>query len=165
MAINDPRCTTVYQMWNTWNIQATETREHILAWTSVVARGAPGGKLRHLVIHCHGSPGSMMLGQGFDLTTVGQFSALRDCVNVIWLHVCSVGGAGTGNADGIKFCSAMAKAARCVVVASENLQYHLKDHTYPPDQMDAFEGLLHIWDPNGNLFFSWNMGDWASNKE
>jgi hypothetical protein len=106
-----------------------------------------------------------MLGEGFDLSNVYLFSMLRGCVNAIWLHVCSVGGTGTGKADGIRFCSEMAKAAGCCVVGSENLQYHLQDHTYPPNQMDAFEGLLHIWDPNGNLFFTQNWGDWASNKE
>jgi hypothetical protein len=41
MAINDPRCTTRYQMWNTWNIQATETRGYIVGWTSTIAGGRP----------------------------------------------------------------------------------------------------------------------------
>src|SRR5262249_42312409 len=95
MAINDPRCNTRYQMWNTWNIQATEPREHLLGWTGVVANGAPGGKLKNLVIHCHGSPGAMALGQGFDRSNVEMFSTLRGKVNVIWLHVCLVARIGT----------------------------------------------------------------------
>jgi hypothetical protein len=44
-------------MWNTWDIDGTQTIEHIVAWVATVASGAPGGKLKNLVFQCHGTPG------------------------------------------------------------------------------------------------------------
>src|SRR5271168_1441330 len=110
MAINDPRCATRYQMDNTWDIRAIEPRAHILGWTATVAGGMPGGKLKNLVIHCHGQPGQMMLGEGFDRSNVALFSALSGKVEKIWLHVCSIAAIGTpgGPTDGNLFVSAMA---------------------------------------------------------
>ena len=43
-----------YRMWNTWEIGASETADHIIDWTASVASGAPDGYLRVLVINCHG---------------------------------------------------------------------------------------------------------------
>ncbi|WP_128562752.1 hypothetical protein [Methylobacterium crusticola] len=171
MAINDPRCDTKYQAWNTWYIQATETREHILEWTRKVAVDAPGGKLKNLIIHCHGSPGRMMLGQGFDRSNVGMFTKFNEggtpVVEKIWLHVCEIAKIGTagGASDGNLFCSALAKSANCYVVASNLVQSHKGSHTYPPDQIDSFEGLVMSYGPEGNVTWSSRYGDWNSNKE
>jgi len=45
MAVNDKRVSgggscRRFQMWNTWDIGAAETREHIIDWVATVARRA-----------------------------------------------------------------------------------------------------------------------------
>jgi len=93
MALNDPRVkgsgsVRRYQMWNTWNIQHNESRQHIINWVAQVARNAPGGKLKNLVLSCHGLPGYLQLGQGFNRTQINIFAGWRGLIEKIWLPNC-----------------------------------------------------------------------------
>lgn len=57
MVINPADFSERYQMWNSWNeVSSSETCEKIIKWTANVARRAPRGTLRNLVINSHGSP-------------------------------------------------------------------------------------------------------------
>lgn len=137
MAVNDPRVSAAtfmrrFQMWNSWDIAAGESRQHIVDWVAAVARGAPGGKLKNLVLSCHGLPAYLVLGQGFDMTNLPMFAAWRGLVDKIWLPNCRVAeiptpvGQTTLNSqyptmrtgDGNMFCSGLAKTVNCYVVAS-----------------------------------------------
>ena len=91
MAINSADIGARYQMWNTWSFVAeTETREKIIKWVATVAKGAPGGKLKNLVINSHGTPAHIGIGQGFGKGDVKLFSRWAGLVDKIWLSVCSV---------------------------------------------------------------------------
>jgi hypothetical protein len=107
MAINSVDFSCRYQMWNTWDgITSAEPREHIIAWTAAVARGAPGGKLKNLVINSHGSPAHLIIGQGFDRSNVRLFQDWAGLIDKIWLNACSIGlVSGTRAADGNISCT------------------------------------------------------------
>ncbi|MFK5950048.1 MAG: DUF4347 domain-containing protein [Methylococcales bacterium] len=164
MAINDPRVRTGpsvlqvrrYQMENTWDIATTESRQHIINWVVNVAHGTTNGKLKNLVLSCHGNPGQLQLGQGFDISQVALFSAWRGLIEKIWLPDCLVARGSDGNA----FCSSMARQAQCYVVAPTESQCD-EFTTMPYDQLTSFEGLVLCYGPNGNI--SWqgrNMSSW-----
>jgi hypothetical protein len=172
MAVNDPRVrggssVRRYRMWNTWDISATESRQHIVNWVATVVRGADGGKLRNLVLSCHGLPGVLQLGEGFNSTHLALFASWRGLVEKVWLPNCLVARIpdaamqarmdrdypGTGVSDGNVFCSGLAKQVRCYVVAATELQCE-SPVTLPVDQMTSFEGLVLSYGPDGNVTWS-----------
>jgi hypothetical protein len=175
MALNDPRVAGSgsvrrYQMWNTWNILENESREHIISWVAHVARGATGGKLKNLVLSCHGLPGYLQLGKGFNSTHLALFFEWRGLVEKIWLPNCLVARIpdatmrtqmdrdypGWGMSDGNVFCSALAHQVHCYVVAATESQLD-RPVTVPMDMMTSFEGLVLSYGPNGNVtWFSRN---------
>lgn len=169
MALNDPRVSTDghmrrYQMENTWDIQANETREHIIEWVATVARGATGRKLKNLVLGCHGLPGYIQLGAGFNTTHIGLFRNWRGLIEKIWLPNCLVARIpdaamqtqldhdypGLGASDGNVFCSHLAKEVQCYVVASTEIQVSTRNNV-PLDMMTSFEGLVLSYGPEGNI--------------
>lgn len=172
MALNDPRVsvgTAVrrFQMENTWDIQANETRQHIIEWVATVARGARGGKLKNLVLSCHGLPGYLQLGEGFNRTHLALFKDWRGLIEKIWLPNCLVARIpdtamqtqqehdypGWGTSDGNVFCSNLAKQVQCYVVAATELQIEAMA-TVPADMMTSFEGLVLSYGPAGNVTWS-----------
>ncbi len=172
MAVNDPRVRNNgsvrrYQMWNTWDIQQNESRHHIISWVSQVARGAPGGRLKNLVLSCHGLPGYLQLGEGFSMAHMALFSGWRGLVEKIWLPNCLVARIpdakmqkemdvkfpGMGVSDGNVFCSSLAQKVECYVVAATELQRELPI-TVPMDMMTSFEGLVLSYGPGGNITWS-----------
>lgn len=158
MAVNDPRVrsgTAVrrFQMWNTWDIAETENRQHIIDWVANVARGATGGKLKNLVLSCHGAPAYLQLGEGFGSTHIALFAGWRGLIEKIWLPNCSVAFIGSGGSDGNVFCSNLAKQVRCYVVASTETQCEVFANV-PYDQMTSFEGLVLCYGPKGNVTWS-----------
>lgn len=158
MGLNDERAPARVAMWNTWDVNQTETREHIVAWVAEVARRAPGRKLKHLVFSCHGNASYLQMGQGFDRTHARLFRAWAGLVEKIWFRACliariqSPGAPTTG--DGNLFCSEIARAARCYVVASTELQTEYADRRLPYGQLDTFEGLVLSYSPGGDVSWS-----------
>lgn len=173
MAVNDMRVSggssyRRFQMWNTWDIDATETREHIVGWVASVARGADGGKLKHLVLSCHGSPGQLQLGQGFDNSHVALFARWRGLIEKIWLPNCRVAripdASMPGATDGNVFCSNLAKTVQCYVVASTEFQCEYPTDI-PRDMMTSFEGLILSYGPGGNVTWSSrNPSTWTNSS-
>jgi len=164
MAVNDPRVRTGptasqvrrYQMEKTWDIATTESRQHIINGVKNIAQNAANGKLKNLVLSCHGNPGYLQLGQGFDVSHVTLFSSWQGLVEKIWLPDCLV----ASGAEGNNFCSGMARQAQCYVVAPTEVQCDVFT-TMPYDQLTSFEGLVLCYGPNGNI--SWqdrNMSTW-----
>lgn len=169
MGLNDPRHHLNVQMWNTWYVTQTENRQHMINWVASVARGAPGGKLKNVVFSCHGSPSFVQLGEGFDRRHAALFRAWSGLVEKIWFRACQValiqtpGSPATG--DGNLFCSDVAKAANCYVVASTETQW-TPPQTLPYGKLDTFEGLVLSYGPGGDVTWSNRYGsNWESNRE
>lgn len=171
MAVNDPRrCTNDgnklrFQMWNTWDIQPGETRGHIVEWVAHVADSAPGGKLKHLVLNCHGAPGYLQLGQGFCIHQLPLLEPWKTKIEKIWLIACEVAripeGA-SGGSDGNLFCSELAKRVKCYVVASTETQCDITT-TQPIDMVTSLEGLVLSYGPAGNITWrSRNPSSWTN---
>jgi hypothetical protein len=155
MALNDTRDYAPAQMWNSWYIKSTDIREHIVDWTATVARGASGGKLKNIVICCHGNAGYLQLGAGFDRSHADLFKPWAGLVDKIWIRACKFAFIQTPGApttgDGNLFCSALAKAAQCYVVASTELQYTVNQSALPFGKLDGYEGLVLSYGPQGNV--------------
>lgn len=147
-------------MWNTWEVDKKQTREHIVEWVSVVAKGAPGRKLKNLIINCHGSPGFVGIGQGFGATNLGLFKQWTGLVHKIWFVACNVAQIPAGHA----FCSTLAQNAKCYVYASTAQQRNRGG--YKTGQMPTFEGLCLSYGPKGDITWSHRYSeDWSDNKE
>jgi hypothetical protein len=166
MAINDPRVAGAaptgggpaprrrFQMWNTWDIQTDEKREHIIGWVAKVAGDAQGGRLRHLVLSGHGAPATLDIGEGFSRSHLPLFDRWRGLVDKIWLPNCTVAFIGdTPERDGNLFCSDLAKRIGGYVVAATELQCEFP-RDVPPDMMTSFEGLVLSYGPAGNVTWS-----------
>lgn len=164
MGLNDSRSTNKVQMWNTWDVRTTEKVEHMLGWIATVARGASGGKIKNLVFRCHGAPAFLQCGAGIGRPDTGKFSILRNLVEKIWFSACLVGyitpptgggGApGPASGDGNMFCSEIAKAAKCYVVASTELQVIGVNRVLPYGCLDTYEGLVLSYSPDGSVSWS-----------
>lgn len=174
MAVNDPRVSggtppvvRRFRMWNTWDIQASEGRAHIIDWVASVARGAPGGKLKNVVLSGHGLPGFLQVGEGFNRSHLPLFERWRNLVEKLWLPNCLVARIpdaamqtqldhdypGWGTSDGNMFCSAIAKAINGYVVAATETQCETLE-AYPVDMMSSFEGLVLSYGPSGAVTWS-----------
>jgi hypothetical protein len=155
MGLNDSRAPATVQMWNTWKIAPTDTPDHITDWVAKVARSAPGGKLKHVVFSCHGNRSYLQMGQGIDRSHTKLFSRWAGIVEKIWFRACLVGSVQSPGTpiigDGNLFCSEIAKAARCYVVASTELQAELKGRVLPFGHLDTFEGLVISYGPSGKV--------------
>lgn len=173
MGINDARAPVYVQMWNTWRVAAADTPQHIVDWTRQVALGAPGGKLKEIVISCHGAPGFLQLGTGIGLAQVPLFQAWRGLVEKVWIRACLVGrivgadtpGQGDGafisalslSGDGHRFCSELARALQCYLVVGTELQTSGRYSTTTPvpyGQLDTYEGLVLSYHADGRVGWS-----------
>jgi len=164
VAINDPRVRRRFQMWRTWDITVNETREHIINRIVQVAAEVPGGKLRHVVFSCHGLPGFLLLGQGFNRRYLPMFEAWAGKVEKLWLPSCLIANIPTAarlaqyNADnpgwdisdGNVFCAELARRAHTYVVAATEDQCEFP-RDVPLDRMTRFEGLAVCYDPRGRI--------------
>lgn len=164
MALNDSRLDVIVQMKVTKTILPGETVSQVLGYVVNEAKGQPNGKLKNLILNCHGKPGELKMGVGVDRNLTDRFSVLapegKPLVGVIYLRSCLVAqidGAGS-QTDGNLFCSEIAKYAKCMVVAStavQSTQYtNSQQGPLPFGMLDKFEGTTLLYGPEGNVMRS-----------
>jgi len=179
MALNSTEISwSKIKMWNTWEVDRSQTKQHIVEWVATVASGAPGGKLKNVVINCHGLPGWVGIGQGFNVHDLGLFHDWAGKVDKIWFVACLVARIpdsnyqatlntrypGFGAGDGNVFCSTLAQNAHCYVYAATEEQRNRGG--YSVGQMPTFEGLCLSYGPQGNVTWSHRYdSNWESNRE
>jgi hypothetical protein len=148
-----------YAMYNSWFLKADEDMQHIADWTTSVAQGAPGGRLRCLIFNCHGSCGSAKLSNNARLneSVAGKFAQMKGRVNHIIIVACTVIGANAGsNATfwsdpGVKLCYALARNTGARVYASNEYQsVNLFGTLFGgTGDIDEFEGSILHMTPSG----------------
>jgi hypothetical protein len=152
---------------NTRDIQPNASRQHIIEWVAAVARKAPEGRLRDLVLNCSTLPAFLQLGEGFDGSHLPLFMAWRGLIDKIWLPDYRIAripepamqgqslpdhpGCKTG--DGNLFCSGLARNVHCHVVVPTESQCDLFD-SYPAGAISGFEGLVLSYGPDGYVTWS-----------
>ena len=155
LVFNDLRATAYYQMQFTRNVENTDTLEWITSTGVACARQTPEGKLRNVVLNCHGNAAWMLLGEGVSRLNTWMFQRWEGLVDTIWTTGCKVAAIDTGvrghYGDGNLFCCEIAKFAQCTVVAGTQNQSMRKDHVYPYGKLDPFEGLVMIYDKSGSV--------------
>ncbi len=152
-----------YKMWNTYHVPSTHTADHILGWTATVAKGAPGGKLRALVINCHGYTSKKIGGYGLNLGTgirrgdTPLFGRLRGLVDEIYIIACQAarigvptGPGSTVDGDGNLFCCEIAKSSGATVYASTANQSTGLWLGIPFGRIDGWEGQVYRYNPDGS---------------
>jgi hypothetical protein len=166
-----------YKMWNTMQVDKSLTPQHVIESTASVARGAPDGKLKALVINCHGfyadigcnaDGTSCKKGGGFGLS-IGKGGILRkdvqlfgilnpkdgtpliDDIYIVACGIAQISIPGTsGDGDGNLFCCAIAKASGANVYASTAKQSTGWWLSIPYGKIDGFEGKVYMWKPDGS---------------
>ena len=167
MAVNDNRAPVSYQMDSTINIGAgtsiTQIVENILS--NIDQSGT--SRISNLVLCAHGFPGRFQLGTGLNLLTMGPFERIRGKVTRIWFRGCLIariidsqtstqGDAsalqhfGVTEGDGHVFISQFARLTGCYVIAPTEMQGS-RAATYPRGVMDAYEGLVLRYSPQGEI--------------
>jgi hypothetical protein len=170
MALNDwraPKGTKVI-MQITRTVMPDESISSILGSVVSEAKALPDGKMKNLILNCHGTPGSLQMGCGIDRNLTDRFRMLvvdgKPIVDTIYLKACLVAridGPGS-QTDGNLFCCEIAKNAQCKVVASTTEQVR---GWYPLayGQLDRFEGTVLVYGPKGNVLSSYTnplYSDW-----
>jgi hypothetical protein len=126
-------------------------REDIIALIEKNARMAPGGKLNHLVMNCHGSgTGTIQLGTWFDqFNSLNLFKSLKGLVDCIWLQSCNIAGCD-------QLCTTIATSVGCYVVGyvMANPQFRRQ---WKNGEIDLFtRGQPKVYIPNGPTTFDQN---------
>ncbi len=158
-----------YKMWNTRKVKKDEDPVWVMRNVATIARSATGGKLKSLVVNCHGyyavikehkwwfdeRGGGFGLGIGKGITrsnvetVMGEITGL---VDNIWLVACGaaqISQAG-GSGDGNLFCSAMAKKVGCNVYASDAKQSTGLWPYIPYGKIDGYEGKVWKYKSDGS---------------
>jgi hypothetical protein len=164
MALNDTRLDTAFQMWNTRTVRPEDSLANIFDNVVAVAKGAPGGKLKNLVINCHGKPGYLYLGEGMDRVETIIFRALahgeKPLVETIWILACLIARIDKPGdpvrGDGNVFCSEVAQHAKATVIASTATQKSRRI-THPYGLVDEYEGTVLIYNPSGAVAGSYTL--------
>lgn len=126
LAINSPDVPGPdYTMWDTiyaaWGLNAPMLA-YLIRQSVMKSLATWGMPLRNVIINCHGTSGELAVGgKGVHITSkdVPVFSALRTySLGTLWCVACFPALGATGQA----FCSALAQACGCRVVASEDEQ-------------------------------------------
>lgn len=147
-ALNDPRAPAIARMRYTYFVGRTESRRDIIERIVHAASLTPRERLSSVVISCHGSAGHLTLGEGFGTAHASLFSAWRGKVHKVWLRACRVA---ERDAAGGSLPAAIARAARCHVVASTEPQTERPGRRLPYGRLDTFEGWVVSFAPSGRV--------------
>jgi hypothetical protein len=157
-----------YQMRWTRYLAPKATAHDVVSAIRADAYHPPQLGLENVIINSHGGPGVLAVGGNgasdpqIDSSNVGVFARLHDTddVGTIWLVGCEVA-AGTA---GKNFCSALARASGCEVVAGDvdqyvNFGYYLRAYVCRCawGGIDDFEGTAYRFYPDGGYtWYSYN---------
>lgn len=166
-----------FKMWNTWTVEEKSSLAHMIDWVAFVAKTAPGGKLKNVVINCHGFYGigsdtplictkngkigtggfGLAIGAGITGHDCEKFTPWKGLVDHIWITACGVARITTsgaiGQGDGNLFCSALAKSSGAYVYTPVVMQQGVL--FLPFGYIDDYEGLLLRYEPkNGSVDYS-----------
>jgi hypothetical protein len=171
LALNDVRCPGPVFLERSLRIQRDDSRQNIVGAVANYAANAPGGRLKSLVLNCHGLPGYLIMGQGFSHADVQVFQQWRGRVETIWITACEVASrkyaqpqvrrikdAGPCEvSDGFLFCRQIAMNAQSYVVASLDTQ-EAPNRATPKGNLDSFEGTHFCWKPDGSVAWARRFG-------
>jgi hypothetical protein len=166
LALNDIRVAGHIKMSRNIRIRPDDARTSILDAVATVAVGAPGGRLKSLVLNSHGVPGYLIMGEGFWEPHTDLFQRLVGVVDTIWITACRIAsrcgldpGYGLPDTlkgqvgDGFEFCRDIAVNGRCNVVASM-IDQDVPNHKIPPGYIDSYEGTVLCFRPEGSIAWS-----------
>ena len=146
-------------MWKTAELPRGVNATNVVNWIHWGIDHSPESYLHNVIINCHGEPGALLIGGNgsnkLECGNVGVFHSLREkaAVGTIWLVACRMA---ENSAKGYpkwflgpKFCSALAQAAGCDVVAADVKQYVDVLYTvyHPFGTIDDFEGKVYRFSP------------------
>ncbi|WP_157818103.1 hypothetical protein [Candidatus Thiodictyon syntrophicum] len=158
MALNDVAldAATAPRMFNTRIVQKGDEPFWLLTNVKSIAGGAPGGKIRGLVLHCHGVVTSvggpfsgLSLGTGIGIDDLRHFTIIQGLVERIYIDACQAAAGSSGQL----FCKTMARAAKAVVYAADTDQKtNISDYQFlfQGGVIDDFEGQIWRFDKEGN---------------
>jgi hypothetical protein len=156
LAINDDRVDGHIRVQSNVHVYSNDSRQYILNYVVNTARATPGGRLKSLVLNCHGQPGCLIMGEGFWAEHTHLFQAWRGLVDTIWITACRIASRvpeprmPKKSSDGFLFCQQIAMNARCNVVASLHEQV-VPNKAIPEGSIDNFEGRLLCWKHDGTV--------------
>jgi len=153
LSLNDTRTQSIFPQWATEIVRPEATRNSIIQRVVTAAGRAPGGKITNVIIHCHGAPGFLQMGQGFFAQHSHLFEPWREKVGKIWIHACRVAAGEVGD----EMCRAIAATTACTLLVSTYKQYNVVSmpgrpaFRYPSGVLDQFEGTVKHFGPDGSL--------------
>jgi Domain of unknown function (DUF4347) len=143
----------LYQMATTWQMPAGASGSDVAYWIGSAVNQAQDQMLANVVINCHGLAGALYVGgNNSPPMDLAPFSQLRSSeIGMIWLVSCLV----AIGSNGQSFCSQLAVAVGCDVVAADDEQFvegrFLGGKTDVFGAIDDFEGTAYVFSPSGSV--------------
>jgi hypothetical protein len=167
MALNAAAAPGSYEMHNSMTVDTNYDPDALMGWVADVAKGAPGGRLRALVIRSHGACGYIALGNGIKAAQAKAFAKINGLVDDIFVVGCRVAGTekrSRGYVEGMTLCFELAKQSGAFVFASsanqaidEKLRQRGESPPNPPfGYIDDFEKPAFVFHPDGSTKEDWN---------
>lgn len=138
-----------YKMHVSWNLPKGASVHEVA--NLILTAHEYAGDLENVVLNAHGASGKIFAGGtshfAIRRSNVGVFDVARGKIkSTIWIIACEVARGDKGSL----FCSRLAQAAGCNVVAS-TLDQHVEVPTCPFGCVDRYEAPAFRWNPNGQL--------------
>lgn len=130
------------------DINQKQDLRNVLGNVKAIAE-ANGGKIKALVINCHGSPGSLWIGNDrITIYNVNLFSIIQDKFDEIYITACGVAWGFTGTT----FCKQLSRLTNAIIHASMQDQEGEPINVFRKklrNKIDPFEGPVYTHYPDG----------------
>jgi len=168
LALNDIQVPGHFHLSRNVKVHRDDSRENLVNCVAAIAAGAPGGRLKNLVLNCHGAPGYLIMGEEFWAPHTNLFERWAGLIDNIWITACQIASRCPATAyawpdwlknigqpgDGYLFCREIAIRARSNVIASVVNQEPPINTGIPNGHIDAFEGMVLCFGPTGDIAWS-----------
>lgn len=170
VALNDDRSPILYYMDHDIAVHPDDSQQAIVDSVLSICERQDGGAIQELVVNTHGLPGSLLLGTGLNVNTLGPWQGLRGRVSKIWFTGCLVArvmpadpssgdysalrqaNVTRGNGDAFMQAFAISTGAYCLAPTEiQGSGYNRTDWPCPRGRIDTYEGLLLSYNPRGRL--------------